>query len=233
MTAASLHKSLQASIIDNKRETDFDVAHYVGTKHIMYNLPTPMLHTLAKDFHTKHHDLSPDICIDLANRLFNAPSYEEKALASMILGTFPQILTSIPASNIDAWLGQLTGWAEVDTTCDEVDIWLRSDPHRGIMLLTSWNTDPLIEKRRASLVVLCSSVRHDPDTRWKLLGFQFINTLTHEKHVMITKAISWLLRAMIKFHKADVELYLENHLESLPKIAIREVQKKLTTGKKN
>ncbi len=233
MTASSLHKTLVQKIKENKRDTNFDIGHYVGTSHTMYNLPTPTLHALAKDFHTQHQDIPAKMCIELADRLFHAPSFEEIVLSGMILGTLPHILTSIPSSSIDTWMGLLTGWAEVDTTCDEIDIWVRHDPRRGIPLLIKWTTDPILEKRRASLVVLCSSVRHDPDPKWKDLGFTFIGVLTKEKHVMITKAISWLLRAMIKHHKNDVASYIQLHRETLPKIAVREATKKLLTGRKN
>jgi len=49
---------------------------------------------------------------------------------------------------------------------------------------------------------------------------------------MITKAISWILRAMITYHKDDVRSYLKENLATLPKIAIREVTRKLETGRK-
>jgi 3-methyladenine DNA glycosylase AlkD len=64
------------------------------------------------------------------------------------------------------------------------------------------------------------------------LGIKNIEKLKHEKPVLITKAISWLLRSMVKNHKNEVEKYIKNNLESLPKIAIRETQKKLITGTK-
>lgn len=233
ITPTTLHKQLLEKIIQHARKTEFDIGHYVGTTHTIYNLPTPTLHTLAREFRNDYKDLSHIDIIELADMLFHADSYEEKIIATMILGNFKDTLVTIPAALFDTWLGLLTGWAEVDTFCDEIDYWLRSDPDRGTPLLKKWNTDQYLEKRRASLVVLCNSVRHDPDRRWKTLALSFIETLTHEKHVMISKAISWILRAMIKYHKEDVAAYLKTHTETLPKIAIREVTKKLLTGRKN
>jgi 3-methyladenine DNA glycosylase AlkD len=49
---------------------------------------------------------------------------------------------------------------------------------------------------------------------------------------MITKAISWVLRSLVKHHRSEVENYLDTHEESLPRIAVREVRVKLDTGRK-
>ncbi|MCL4200098.1 DNA alkylation repair protein [Patescibacteria group bacterium] len=233
MTPVTLHRTLLAAIKKHARIISFDIAHYVGTKHRVYNVPTPVMHDIAKNFAEEHKDIGADDCISLVNSLFHASSFEEKVLATMILRRFPIILASLPASYIDQWLCLLTGWAEVDTFCDEIDYWLRINPASGVKLLKKWNKDPYLEKRRASLVVLCSSLRHSPDPRWKTLAFTFTDALAHEKHVMITKAISWVLRAMVKYHKSEVTYYIQSHQNTLPKIAIREATKKIQTGRKN
>jgi 3-methyladenine DNA glycosylase AlkD len=64
------------------------------------------------------------------------------------------------------------------------------------------------------------------------LAFTLINRLKHEKDILITKAISWLLRAMIKNHKSKVAAYLQKNYDKLPKIAARETKRKLETGRK-
>jgi 3-methyladenine DNA glycosylase AlkD len=71
------------------------------------------------------------------------------------------------------------------------------------------------------------------DGRLSALALQVIDTLKHEKEILITKAISWLLRSMIKNHKDLVSEYLKNERESLPKIALRETLVKIKTGVKN
>lgn len=227
-----IHQSLINAIKQYSRVTSFDIGHYVGTKHHIYNVPIPTMRTIANTFAKEHKDISVPDFVTLIDQLFFAPSFEEKILATMILAKFPAILASLPEASFDQWLGTLTGWAEVDSFCDEIDYWLRKNPTTGIKLLKKWNKDPYLEKRRASLVVLCSSLRHSPEPRWKTLGFTFVAARTHEKHVMITKAISWLLRSMVKYHKTEVKNYIHAHQDTLPKIAIREVTKKIMTGKK-
>ena len=54
----------------------------------------------------------------------------------------------------------------------------------------------------------------------------------HEKDILITKAISWLLRSLVKYHKNEVDQVIEQNKETLPKIAIRETKRKIETGRK-
>ena len=49
---------------------------------------------------------------------------------------------------------------------------------------------------------------------------------------MISKAISWVLRSLIKHHRKLVADYLTSNVATLPKIAVRETLIKLETGKK-
>lgn len=115
----------------------------------------------------------------------------------MILGRMPKYLVVMDAAHIDRWLGKLEGWEEVDSMCDEIDVWFRADIKERLNDLNHFNKDKQTEK-----------------------------------HVMITKAISWLLRSLIKYHKNEVTVYLKKNSLTLPKIAVREVRRKLETGKK-
>lgn len=217
---------------EGKDSDGFPIAKYLGTTHTVYNVPVPTLQRLARDWAKKHESISQDNLISFVDTLFNGDSREEKKIASLMLGKFPKHFQTLEPFSLDRWLGELTGWEEVDSFCDEVDIWLLVDPAKRASLLQKWNKDKQIEKRRASLVVLCSSVRQDNSKSLRDLSFAFIDGLKAEKHVMITKAISWLLRALIKFHKTEVAHYLKENASTLPRIAIREVTRKLETGKK-
>jgi len=231
-SVVSLYAALMTAMKANARHTDFDLAHYLGSTHIVYCLPMGILLTFANTFKKENVAIPQRIYTNLLGRLYSGKSLEEKILASLIARKYPQLLSALPANILDTWISKLTGWAEVDTFSNVVDLWLRSDPDPRIGLLKQWNTDVRLEKRRASLVVLCSSVRHDPDDFWMKQSFLYIDTLKHEKHVMITKAISWLLRALIKHHKPEVKKYLSKNRDVLPKIAVREVTRKLETGRK-
>ena len=64
------------------------------------------------------------------------------------------------------------------------------------------------------------------------MAIQNIENIKHEKDILITKAISWLLREMTKNHKRLTGNYLKQNKDSLPGIAVRETTRKLETGRK-
>lgn len=227
------HRELIALLKKNGKDPDgFPIAKYLGTTHVVCNVPVPKRREIAKAWAKEHKDISRDYLVRLVDALFKGASHEEKNLASLILGRYPKHLVALDARWLDVWMGELTGWAEVDSFCDEIDAWFRTDIAGRTSLLKKWNKDKQIEKRRASLVVLCSSVRNDDGQTLRDLSFAFIDEVKAEKHVMITKAISWLLRALIKYHKAAVARYLKENSLSLPSIALHEATRKLETGRK-
>jgi 3-methyladenine DNA glycosylase AlkD len=61
-------------------------------------------------------------------------------------------------------------------------------------------------------------------------AFRRIEKLKSEKEIMITKAISWVLRSMIRHYRSEVSNYVDQNAATLPKIAVRETRVKLDTG---
>ena len=64
------------------------------------------------------------------------------------------------------------------------------------------------------------------DDRLERIALANINRLKHERDILITKAVSWLLRAGTINYRRQVEAYLRENADSLPKIAIRETKNK-------
>ncbi|MCB0051796.1 MAG: DNA alkylation repair protein, partial [Caldilinea sp.] len=50
---------------------------------------------------------------------------------------------------------------------------------------------------------------------------------------MITKAVSWVLRSMVAAQPETVRRYLDENAGELQSTVVREVQKKLATGRKS
>lgn len=227
------HRELIALLKKNGKDPDgFPIAKYLGTTHMVYNVPVPVLQRFSIDWAKTHESINQDNFISFIDALFYGDSREEKKMASLLLERFPHYLCVLESQVVDRWMSELSGWEEVDSFCIEIDVWLRVGSSTRVSLLKKWNKDKQIEKRRASLVVLCSSVRNDDSEALCDLSFAFIDSLKSEKHVMITKAISWLLRALIKYHRTTVARYLKENASSIPSIALREVTRKLETGRK-
>jgi 3-methyladenine DNA glycosylase AlkD len=57
--------------------------------------------------------------------------------------------------------------------------------------------------------------------------------LKGERDILITKAVSWLLRSMSARHGPAVAAYLDASAASLPAVVVRETWTKLRTGTKS
>lgn len=209
-------------------------ASYLGNAHFSYHIANPIKREIAKAFLKRHSDLSHKEFVGLLDDLFQGTSHDEKSIAAMLLGYAPRVRAEIMPGQLDAWLDYLIGWAEVDSLCQSnftADEMLLHWP-AWKKLLSAFSKDNNINKQRASLVLLTGPVAHSADPRLLKIAFQNIDRLTHEKSILITKAISWLLRSLVQYHKKEVAAYLTQNADVLPKIAIRETQRKLTTGRK-
>ena len=138
-------------------------------------------------------------------------------------------------SDIDRWLGKVNGWAEVDSLCQNVftaDDMIADWP-AWKAFLQRLARDPNINKRRAALVLLTGPAHYSDDPRFHDLAVETIDLLKPETPILITKAVSWLLRSMVDRRADDVARYLDRNEATLPKIAIRETRTKLRTGTKS
>lgn len=230
------HLEILREILNSSKNTTKNawVASYLRTPHFHYNLQNSVKKQIAKTWAKNNKQISLNQFSILLTSLYKGKSYEEKSIAGYLLYYFPKLRKQVRMRKLDSWLGELDGWAEIDNTCQSnftaEEILSRWKEWKS--LTSKLSSDKNINKRRASLVLLTLPVRNNPDDRISLLAFQTIETLKHEKHVLITKAISWLLRDLTYLHRKEVEEYLESNFATLPKIAVRETKRKLLTGKK-
>jgi 3-methyladenine DNA glycosylase AlkD len=204
---------------------------YLGNSHPRYPISAPVLRKIAREWMANHKNITNDEFSQLLTSLIQAQSGTEKSFAGILLDYGSKAQKDFDPSLFDSWLDHLEGWAEIDALC--------TGKYPVTHLLPNWK--PLlvklskaenINKRRASLVILCSPLSQLQDEHLASLALTLIDRLKNEKHVMITKAISWVLRSMIKHYRKTVKEYLKENATSLPRIAVRETMIKLKTGKK-
>jgi 3-methyladenine DNA glycosylase AlkD len=209
-------------------------AAYTGSSHALLGVATPGLRRLARDWVRENRDATPESILQTLDALFAGDVHEEKTLAALILSYATTTRAVATPAQVEAWLGHLGGWAQVDSLCSNV---LQAE-----QFLADWETwglglrrladDPNINKRRAALVLLTGPVRYSDDPRLLAVSFEIIGRLQAEREILITKAVSWLLRALTLRHRAAVVAYLAENRAALPAIAVREVATKLETGRK-
>ena len=206
---------------------------YGGSGRPFYNVSVPDRRSIAKRF-VAAHKTDPKLVLATAESLFAGDSHEEKTLACLLLEGSAEARAKVKPKDIEGWLGQLNGWAEIDSLCQNLFTdELSSDWPAWQKLIERLSKARDINRRRASLVLLTRPVHVSNDRRFRDQAFAVIERLQNERHILITKAVSWLLRSMTTHHGKAVERFLKANTETLPKIAIRETTIKLRTGTKS
>ncbi len=208
---------------------------YDGHNDISYPVSNPQIREIVKTWLKENKNITFEEYIDLLNSIYTqSSSSTEKYLGGYLLGHMPKFKKNIDPKLLDTWLENLTGWAQIDSLCqscfDSDD--LLNNWKIWKELLENFNNSKNIGKKRASLVLLTNAVRKSGDARLVALALNNIDNLKHEKDILITKAISWLLRSMVKLHKDTVKNYVQQNIDTLPKIAVRETTRKIATGRK-
>ncbi|HEY3796863.1 MAG TPA: DNA alkylation repair protein [Caulobacteraceae bacterium] len=208
---------------------------YSGSNHPFFFVSVPERRSIIGWVVRANKSASDAELLGLADRLFRGVSHEEKTLGAILLERSAPARRLATLPMLDAWLGELNGWAEIDSLCSGV-----FKPDEIAAAWPAWKAflqrlagDANINKRRASLVLLTAAARSTDDPRFRDLAFELVERLKGERHIMITKAVSWLLRSMAGQHGPAVAAYLEANAASLPAIAVRETRVKLATGTKS
>lgn len=233
MTINKHHLALVKLFQENQNTLDNNswVAHYLGTTKKFYQLSTGDRKKIIKTY-LKSVDPSFVEFQDLLLSLSCGSSFEELGSMGTILELYPNFRQKLSTDVIDKLFDHVEGWAEVDVTCVFTPDDLLANWPAWENLLCRFNVDKNIHKRRASLVLFTLPLRNSSDPRLYKLALKNVDKLKSEKDILITKAVSWVLRSMIKNHSEIVKDYLDKNQDSLPRIAFREVSTKLLTGKK-
>jgi 3-methyladenine DNA glycosylase AlkD len=208
---------------------------YSGSGHPFFNVSVPELRRIARAWLAAHRKSADADLMAMTDRLFRGEAYEEKVLGAVLLQSNACVQRQLTPTRVDDWLNDLSGWAEIDSLCAGA-FWaelMAADWPAWRALIQRLAADPNINKRRAALVLLTAPTRTSDDPRFRDLGFAVVDKLKAERPILITKAVSWLLRSMARRHGPAVAAYLEANAASLPAIAVRETRVKLATGTKS
>ncbi len=212
----------------------FDLRAYAGGGHAVLGVPVPERRRLAGAWLAAHKGATAAEVLALADSLMVGDTNEELSLGPMLAALHKPSRRALDPARVDRWLDNLQGWAEVDGLCQntlEAEDF-RADWPAWSALIGRLAGDPNINRRRAALVLLTRPAAKSDDPRVAALAFATIERLKAEKPILITKAVSWLLRSLAARRPAEVAAYLDANAATLPAIAVRETRRKLETGRK-
>jgi 3-methyladenine DNA glycosylase AlkD len=232
------HKEILAQIIKRAAKENIPLVksgdRYVSTSKPVYMVRTAMFYEIVDDWAGRHPNLTEDEFVDLLGSLAQGETYNEFVCIGALLSRMPKMRAALDPRHLDNWLRYAQGWAEVDSLCQlcftAKEVLEKWNEWKSVLAVLCKSDN--IHNRRASLVLLTKPLRESDDPRLARMAFANIDKLKHEKEILITKAVSWLLRALIKHQRQEVIAYMDKNAETLPKIAIRETRVKLETGTK-
>jgi 3-methyladenine DNA glycosylase AlkD len=231
------HKEVLSLIEENSgsptQHTFLD--EYLGNSHPRYPINAPTMRLIAKEWMKDHRDMTSKDFAAMLTSMAEGKSGTEKVMVGILLDNATKEQKQFDAKLFDKWLDHLVGWAEVDSVCTgkyciseipgNLSVWKK--------ILVGFSKSKNINKRRASIVFLCSPLSQSNDPQLAEIAFENIERLKGEKEIIITRAISWVLRSMVKHHRKALENYLKKNEKTLPAVAVRETKIKLDTGTKS
>lgn len=208
---------------------------YLGNSHPRYPINAPTLRTIAKEWMRSHRDMTAKQFAAMLTSMAEGNSGTEKVMVGILLDNATKDQKQFDPRLFDKWLDHLIGWAEVDSVCtgkyclseipENTAVWTK--------ILSGFAKSKNINKRRASIVFLCSPLAQSDEPKLTDIALANVDRLKHEKEIIITRAISWVLRSMVKHHRKALENYLKKNEKTLPAIAVRETKIKLKHGTKS
>lgn len=201
------------------------------TRQRVHGVRTPASRKLAREWVRSDPDRTDTETLAVIEALWNGESRDERALGLEILCQRPDIVAGLRRSDFDRWRRDIDNWAIGDFLGYRIlGPWVIVGQERlGYLDRLIGSRD--VWSRRLALTATVHLSRESGDYAQATLAL--VDRVVDEREVMITKAVSWALRAMTDRHPADVAGYLESRGDRIAAAARREVRNKLNTGRKD
>lgn len=201
----------------------------------VYGVRVPRLREIARDWWREHKKMiDRDDLLALVEALWDGASREERQIAIFLLERYKRWIPDLTWAHFDRWRRDLDNWETTDGMAQWVfGRWLLADPDARFYHLYDLIADEDLWSRRLALVATVWLNRGRKDLSFPDLTLELVDRVKEERHPMITKAVSWALRGLVKKQPLRVATYLDANRALLPAHAVREVDNKLRTGLKS
>jgi 3-methyladenine DNA glycosylase AlkD len=218
--------------VDPEYQAGMSKAVPTGLK--MYGVKVPRLREISRDWQRAHKKIAREDLVALVETLWDGESREERVLALELLQRYKRWLPDLAWAHFERWRRGLDNWEVTDVLGVRIlGPWVLEDPDGRLDHLWALIADEDVWSRRLAVVATVWLNRGRKDASFPAFTLELIDRVKEERHPMITKAVSWALREMIKKHPDRVAAYLEENREVLAAHVVREVDNKLRTGLKS
>ena len=204
-----------------------------ATSMILKGVTVPNIRSIVKDLNRQFKKSSPEEVVEFAKQLTATRILEAQQIAFEVLDKHKAARQSLTLEDL-LELGQ------------GIDNWVSVDYFAGLLAGPAWREgqipDKVIEKwasskdkwwRRAAVVctvALNQKARGGMDDPIRTL--KICRLVAKDRDDMVAKALSWALRELAKRETEPVVEFINQNENILPKRVIREVRRKIETGRK-
>ncbi|MBX3474882.1 MAG: DNA alkylation repair protein [Planctomycetes bacterium] len=229
-TAREIVNQLRASANPRRREA---TQNYFPSAQTILGVYTADIRALVRKHRKPLVDQGRDTVLALARAIIAENTLEGRQVAVELVAQHKATMAAITLAEVEALGRGMDNWASVDGFCCCIagvawrDGRIRdADVHRWARSKDPW-------WRRAALVCTVPlNTRSKGGKGDASRTLKVCRKLAADQHIMVHKALSWALRQLVSHDKAAVAKFLKDH-PKLPALVRREVNRKLTTGRKN
>jgi len=199
-----------------------------------YGLRVPVLRGIAGAWQRAHEGVAREDLFALVEAMWDGESREERLVALELLQHYRRWIPDLTWAHFERWRRDLDNWETTDGLGMAIlGPWVLADPDARGDNLWDLIADEDVWSRRLAVVSTVGLNRARKDVSFPALTLELIDQVKEERHPMITKAVSWALRVMLKKDPDRVAAYLEENRGVLATHVVREVSNKLKTGLKS
>ncbi|HEX7603456.1 MAG TPA: DNA alkylation repair protein [Polyangiaceae bacterium] len=219
---AALAKKLRAV---GTRERAEQEKRYLKSDLAHFGAGVPKVRAVAKAWLRAHPAVTHDELVGVARALFDAPWYELRAVAVMLLHARVELLTKKDVPLIEGLIRRAKTWALVDELAPRVMGALVERERSLQRVLRRWAKDSDFWVRRAALLSLLLPLRRG-EGDFELFA-ELAVPMLGEKEFFVRKAIGWILRDVSRKRPALAKGFVRAHGARMSGLTLREATKYL------
>ena len=197
---------------------------YMKSAMPFYGAPSPAVRRVCSAVHASHHLDTFEAWRDTLLALWREATHREERYAVLDLAgrrAYAPYLSFAALPMLEEFVVTGAWWDLVDGTVGLIGQVMRSDRPAMTREMRAWSTDPVLWKRRVSII--CQLGRK-ADTDLELL-YGCIEANLDDRDFFIRKAIGWALRQYAWTDPREVVRYVAAHADRLSPLSKREALK--------
>ena len=194
----------------------------------------PDFKVLIKKWWEQIKTFSPEELLQLAKELVKTRIIECNQAAYILLWKNKKALKMIGLNDIEELAQNIDNWVTVDTLSVMISGWAWRENQISDEDVLKWlQSENRWWRRTAVVSTVPLNLRSRGGTGNAYRTLMICEKVISDRHDMIVKALSWVLRELSKSDKPAVEAFMQKYESQLAGRVRKEVYTKLETGRKN